>query len=196
MKYYFSFKIFFEIFYFIPIFRTKVNHLIKEGDKKMNIWILYDSKYGNNKLIAETLAGYFNDGNNIQVHYVKKLSQKTVIEGGVDILLIGGPTHLGAPSFTLKRWAKRMTNKLIQNRMQLKKAVIWATHLKDKPNSLAKFSWNDVELKWKRILNNIPAEKKIDKIQGFEIEPVAGRDAVKSGWQDVALQFAALVKNL
>jgi len=162
----------------------------------MNIWILYDSKYGNNKLIAETLAGYFNDGNNIQVHYVKKLSQKAVIEEGIDILLIGGPTHLGAPSLTLKHWAKRMTNKLIQNGIQLKKAAIWATHLKEKPNTPEKFSWNATELKWKRILNNIPTEKKINEIQGFEIEPVAGRDTVKSGWQEIAIQFANLVKNL
>lgn len=157
---------------------------------------MYDSKYGNNKLIAETLPGYFNDRNNIRVHYVKKLSQKTVIKEGIDILLIGGPTHLGAPSFTLKRWAKKMTNKLNQNGMQLKKAAIWATHLKDKPNTPAKFSWNGAELKWKKILNKIPTEKKIDGIQGFEIEPVAGRDTVESGWQDIAIQFVELIKNL
>lgn len=162
----------------------------------MNIWILYDSRYGNNKLIAETLAGHLKDGNNIQVYYVKKLSQKALINGGVDMLLIGGPTHFGAPSFTLKRWANRMTNMLNQNGIQLKKAAIWATHMKDKPNTPEKFSWDGVKLKWKRILNNIPTEKKVDEIQGFEITPVEGRDTVETGWQDIVFQFAELVKNL
>ena len=68
--------------------------------------------------------------------------------------------------------------------------------MKDTPNTPAKFSWDGVKLKWKRILDNIPAEKKIKEIHGFEIAPVEGRDTVESGWQDMALQFAELVKNL
>jgi len=162
----------------------------------MNIGIVYDSKYGNNKVIAEALASYFKDGNNIQLYYAKKLSQKALIEGGIDMLVLGGPIHLGAPSITMKRWANRMANMLNQKGIQLKKIAIWGTHLKDKPNTPVKYSWDGVKQKWKKILDKFPAEKKVNEIQGFDITPIAGRDTIESGWQDIVAQFANVVKNL
>ena len=78
----------------------------------MNVWIVYDSKYGNNQKIAETLAGHFKDGNVVHVHYAKEISQQAVIDGGVDVLLFGGPLRLGMVSRTMKRWANKMASML------------------------------------------------------------------------------------
>jgi len=162
----------------------------------MNVWIVYDSKYGNNKLIAEALAGYFKDGNIVHVHHAKEISQQAVIDGGVDLLLLGGPLRWATPSATMKNWAKKMGSMLNQKAVKVRKVAIWGTHMKDPPNAPPKLTWEAAKQKWKAILDTIPAEKKAPDIQGFIIGPVAGRDTLDAGWQDIVPGFADTVKNL
>jgi len=162
----------------------------------MNVWIVYDSKYGNNKLIAEALAAHFKEGNSVHVHYAKEISQKAVIDGGVDILMFGGPLRIGMLSFTMKRWANRMVSLLNQKALQVRKAAIWGTHVKNAPDTPPKFSWDAAKQKWKAILDTVPAEKKAPEIQGFDVGAVAGRDTLETGWQDIVARFADTVKNL
>ncbi len=162
----------------------------------MNVWIIYDSKYGNNQKIAEALAGHFKDGNTVHVHYTKEISQQAVIDGGVDVLLFGGPLRLGMVSHTMKSWANKMASMLTQKSMQLKKAAVWGTHIKDPPNAQPKFTWEVIKLKWKAILNTFPAAKKAPEIESFIVGPVNGRDTVNPGWEEIVAQFAETIKNL
>ncbi len=162
----------------------------------MNIWIVYDSKYGNNQKIAEALGGHFKDGNTVHVHYAKEISQQAVIDGGVDMLLFGGPLRCGALSLTMKRWAKKMIGILNQTAMRLKIAAVWGTHIKDPPNALPRFTWVAIKQKWKALLDAVPAEKKAPEIESFVVGPVNGRDTLNPGWEGILARFAETIKNL
>ncbi|OLS15201.1 MAG: hypothetical protein RBG13Loki_1167 [Promethearchaeota archaeon CR_4] len=163
----------------------------------MNVWIVYDSRYGNNKKIAEVLAGHFKDGNNVHVHYAKEISQQALIDGGIDILMFGGPLRFGTPSSTIKRWANKMTGLLNQKAVKVGKTAIWGTHMKDAPDTPpGKCAWDVAKPKWKAILDTFPAEKKAPEIQGFVVGAIAGRDTLEAGWQDLVARFADTVKSL
>ena len=162
----------------------------------MNIWIVYDSKYGNNKVIAEALADHFKDGNTLHIHYAKEISQQKVIDGGVDMLIMGGPIHLGMISFTMKNWAIKMVTLLNQKKIKLKKAAMWGTHIEDPPNAPPKTTWEVVKQQWKAILDSVPAEKKVPESEGLIVGPVAGRDTLNPEWPEIVLRFANKVKNL
>ncbi len=162
----------------------------------MNIWIIYDSKYGNNQKIAEALAGHFKDGNAVHVQYAKEISQQSVIDGGIDVLLFGGPLRLGMLSRTMKSWANNMVRMLTQKGVQLKKAAVWGTHIKDPPNAQPKFTWDVIKQKWKDILDIVPAAKKAPEIESFVVGPVNGRDTVNPGWEEIVARFAETIKNL
>jgi menaquinone-dependent protoporphyrinogen IX oxidase len=44
----------------------------------MNVWIVYDSKFGNNKRIADLLATHLKDMNNVHVAYAKTIRSDRV----------------------------------------------------------------------------------------------------------------------
>ncbi len=163
----------------------------------MNIMIVYDSKYGNNKQVAEALAGYFNDGNIVHVHFAKEISPQAVIDGGVDVLLMGGPVHFGGPTSTMKKWTKKMADLLNKKARKVSKTAIWGTHMKNDPNQDAgKCSWDVAKAKWKTILDMIPAEKKLAEIQGIEVGAISGANILETGWQDLVACFAGMVHKL
>ncbi len=163
----------------------------------MNVWIVYDSKFGNNKQVAESLAGQFKDGNSVHVHYAKKISPEAVINGGVDLLLVGGPLHFGAPTSTIKRWANRMVETLNQKAMKMKKVAIWSTHMKEPANTPpGQCSWEIAKPKWKVLLDAFPAEKKSSEILGIPVRAISGSDILEAGWQDLVGRFADMVKIL
>ncbi len=162
----------------------------------MNIMIVYDSKYGNNKQVAEALAGHFNNGNIVHVHFAKEISQQAVIDGGVNVLIMG-PVHFGGPTSTMKKWTKKMADLLNKKAWKVSKTAIWGTHLKNDPNQAAgKCSWDMAKAKWKTILDMIPAEKKLAEIQGIEVGAISGANILETGWRDLVAQFADMVKNL
>ncbi len=163
----------------------------------MNIWIVYDSKFGNNKQVAEALAGHFADVNTVHVHYAKEVSQLAVLDGGIDLLLIGGPLHFGAPSSTIRRWAKTLIDLLNQRAVKVRKMAIWGTHLKEAPNtSPGQCAWETAKPKWKAILDAFPAEKKLHEIQGFAVGAISGADMLEAGWKDLVAQFAGMVMSV
>ncbi len=163
----------------------------------MNVWIVYDSKYGNNKQVAEALVGHFKDENTVHVHFAKEISQQAVIDGGVDMVIMGGPVHFGGPTSTMKKWTKKMTDILNKKTLKVRKVAIWSTHMKNDPNQRAgKCSWDVAKAKWNVILDTFPAEKKATEIQGIEVGAISGANILETGWQDLVARFAGVVKNL
>jgi menaquinone-dependent protoporphyrinogen IX oxidase len=162
----------------------------------MNIWIVYDSKFGNNKRVAEALANRFKEGNNVHVHFAKKISPKKVFDAGVDVFLFGGPLRAGMISFTMKSWANKLARKLAKQQKMVKIAAVWGTHARNDPETPAKFSWDSSKLKWKALLDTFPAEKKLPEVIGFAVNPTTLKGPLDPGWEEIVDQFADRVKNL
>jgi flavodoxin len=162
----------------------------------MNIWIVYDSKFGNNKRIADALGECFKSDNNVQISHAKKISPKKVAQTGVDIFLFGGPLHAGQISFTMKRWATTLANLLVKQHKTLKKVAVWGSHATNDTNTPPQFSWNATKLKWKAVLEKFQAEKKLDEVIGFDINPKTLQGPLEPGWEKNVSDFAEKIKQL
>lgn len=162
----------------------------------MNVWIVYDSKFGNNKRIADLLATHLKDMNNVQVAYAKTISPQEVIDSGVDVFLFGGPLRAGNISFTMKRWALKFATILKKQNKMLKQAAVWGSHGTNDPKTPPNFSWESSKLKWKAVLDLIPAEKKVSEVIGFDVNPTTLEGPLVPGWEEIVMQFALMIKNL
>lgn len=162
----------------------------------MNIWIVYDSKFGNNKRIADALAAQLQDGNNVYVHYAKKIKPKEVLSKGIDLFLFGGPLRAGNISFTMKSWAKKLTKLLQKQHITIKKAAVWGSHSTNDPSTPPQYSWDASKLKWKALLDDFPAEKKLDEVIGFDVNPKTLEGPLEPGWENIAHELVEKVKNL
>jgi menaquinone-dependent protoporphyrinogen IX oxidase len=162
----------------------------------MNIWIIYDSKFGNNKRVAEALAEEFKAGNVMQISHAKHISPKKVMEAGIDVFLFGGPLRAGNISFTMKRWAGKLAGMLKKRQKTLAIAAVWGSHAVNAPDTPPQFSWNASKGKWKALLDTIPAEKKIDEVISFEVQPTTLAGPLVPGWEEIAKNFAHRVKSL
>ena len=153
----------------------------------MNIWIVYDSKFGNNKQIADSLAGLLNEGNDVHVYHAKKVKPKTVLNGNADMLLFGGPLRAGQISFTIKSWVNKYAKMLKAKNAKLDKVAAWCTHGKPTPDTLSKFSWDNIALKWKALIDNVPANNKTD-VESIIVEGMEG--PLEAGWKVLIEKFS------
>ncbi len=72
----------------------------------MKVWIIYDSKFGYCKRLAETLEDLLEGDCDISVGYAKKISPSDVLAESPDAVLVGGPIHFGKPSRVISSWIK------------------------------------------------------------------------------------------
>jgi menaquinone-dependent protoporphyrinogen IX oxidase len=160
----------------------------------MNVWIVYDSKYNNNKQIAETLVSLFKDGNEVHVHHAKDVSPKEAAESKPDILLFGGPIRAGMISFTMTGWAGKFASALRSKGHNLKKVGVWGTHAANDPETPPKMAWTSVEPKWKAVMAEVPAEKAMPGVQGISVTGMEG--PMEANWKELVAAFAEGVKAL
>jgi len=72
-----------------------------------NVLIVYESKYGNTKKVAETIGeGLTEAGNKIDVKHVKDVESESIKD--FDVLLIGSPTYVGSPARSIKKFIKSL----------------------------------------------------------------------------------------
>lgn len=75
----------------------------------MKIAVLYDSKYGNTKLLAEYLAEYIQaEGHEIQLFRTTETKPADLLAFQPAAILVGGPTHFGKPTRTLGKYVKKL----------------------------------------------------------------------------------------
>ncbi len=72
----------------------------------MKVWIIYDSKSGHCKKLAETLEDLLESVFDVSVGYAKKISPNDVLMEAPDAVLVGGPIHFGRPSRVITSWIK------------------------------------------------------------------------------------------
>ncbi len=76
----------------------------------MKVFVIYDSKYGNTKLVAMKIVEGLNKagGFDVAVEYVKHVDPQKLVN--YDVLVIGAPNHMGRPSWTMRKFVDSLSN--------------------------------------------------------------------------------------
>ncbi len=74
----------------------------------MKAFIIYDSKYGNTKAVAEHILEGLKavEGNEATAGYVKEVDFQSLV--CYNALIVGAPNHMGSPSQTMKKFIDRL----------------------------------------------------------------------------------------
>ena len=93
----------------------------------VKIFVVYDTKYSNTKLVAEKIVEGIREFGGIEtsISDVEKVDLKMV--AGYDAILIGGPAHFGGPTRTISRFI----DKLGSHKLEAKWAAVFDTYLKE-----------------------------------------------------------------
>lgn len=94
----------------------------------MRVNIVYDSKYGNGKKIAEYLDNSF-ENNNVKVFFVKDADPDYIRTA--DLYIFSTPTHMGKATRKMKKFVKNL-----QVDGEAQKYGLITTYTKDKTDSL------------------------------------------------------------
>ncbi len=93
----------------------------------MKVWIIYDSKFGHCKRLAEALEDLLEGDCNVSVGDAKKLSPADVFAEYPDALLVGGPLRLGKPSRSISSWIRRFYQISLKTGIHVKKTFAFCT---------------------------------------------------------------------
>lgn len=92
----------------------------------MRVLIVYDTKYGNTKLVAEKIAEGMRETEGIEtdIGHVKNVNLRGVAD--YDAILVGAPVHFGRPSRTITKFI----DKLGKLNLKAKWTTVFDTYLK------------------------------------------------------------------
>ena len=93
----------------------------------MKVWIIYDSKYGHCKKLAETLENLLEGDYDVSVGNAKKISPTDVIAESPYAVLVGGPLHFGKPSKMITSWIKCFYQITLKTGLRVKKTFAFCT---------------------------------------------------------------------
>jgi menaquinone-dependent protoporphyrinogen IX oxidase len=90
----------------------------------MKVLIIFDSKYGNTKIVAENILESLRQVEGIEgdISYVKDVDFQRIV--CYDALLIGAPNHMGRPSRTMQNFVTR----LAEINLNAKNVAIFGTY--------------------------------------------------------------------
>lgn len=89
------------------------------------VFIVYDTKYGNTKLVAEKIAEGIREAGAIETEVtdIEKVDYQRLAEA--DAILIGAPIHAGGPS----RAIMKFIDKLSKLKLKAKQAAVFDTYM-------------------------------------------------------------------
>ncbi len=90
----------------------------------VKVFVAYDSKYGNTKLVAETILEGIKESGEIEtaIGYVKEINIGDLV--CYDVIVLGAPNHMGRPSRTMKKFIER----LAEYDLKAKQVAIFGTY--------------------------------------------------------------------
>lgn len=90
----------------------------------MKVFIVYDSKYGNTKTVAENILEGLKQVEGIEaaIGYAKEVNSQRLV--CYDAFIIGAPNHMGRPSRTIKKFIDR----LAELDLKAKHVVVFGTY--------------------------------------------------------------------
>ncbi len=97
--------------------------------KKLKLWILYDTKFGNGKTLADLLKNEFPEEWEIKLGDLKDVSPNTVVCDAPDVIILGGAIRMfmGAPAS--KKWLKQLNNELDLANKKIQYGTLFLTHV-------------------------------------------------------------------
>ena len=131
--------------------------------------VVYESKYGNTKHVAETIVQGMEEAQGVEtiLSEVKNLDFDNILD--YEVILIGSPNHVGGPTKNIKRFI----DKLGKLKLKEKRIAVFDTYL-------GKGFEDAVKKMEKRISKKIPQSKLMIsglsiKVQGMK-GPIAGEE--------------------
>jgi flavorubredoxin len=90
----------------------------------MKVFIIYDSKYGNTKNVAERILEGIKqvEGIEVEISYATEVDPKIITS--YDALIIGAPNHMASPSLTMKKFV----DKLDELNLNAKNVAVFGTY--------------------------------------------------------------------
>lgn len=90
----------------------------------MKVLIIYDSKYGNTKTVAENILEGLKqvEGIEVDIAYSKEFDFQSIV--CYDALILGAPNHMGKPSRTMKKFIDR----LAELELKAKNVAVFGTY--------------------------------------------------------------------
>jgi menaquinone-dependent protoporphyrinogen IX oxidase len=90
----------------------------------VKVYVGYDSKYGNTKLVAENLLKGMREVEGIEaaIGYVKEVDAEKVAD--YDVIVLGAPNHMGRPSRTMTKFV----DKLAEIDLKAKDVAVFGTY--------------------------------------------------------------------
>jgi flavodoxin len=105
---------------------VRLLHLTKwlSGGLGLKVYVIYDSKYGNTKSVAENVfEGLKKSGlTDLAIDSVKDVDPKALVD--YDALVIGAPNHMGKPSWTMQKFV----GSLPQTGLKVRRAAAFDTY--------------------------------------------------------------------
>ena len=113
--------------------------------------IVYESKYGNTKLVAETIAEGVREveGAEAVVNEVKQVDVSRITD--YDVILVGCPNHIGGPTWSTKRFIGKLGKLPLEGKL----FAVFDTYMASMEKDFEKVT-KKLE---KRISQNIPGAK-------------------------------------
>ena len=135
-----------------------------DGRFLARIFIVYDTKHGNTKLVAEKISEGTKEfeGIETEVYDVKEVDFKKLADA--DAILIGAPNHLGGPSRTIMRFI----DKLDKLELKAKKAAVFDTHMNEEDEKAATGKME------KKLVEKVPALTLMTAGLGIRVDGMEG----------------------
>jgi len=113
----------------------------------LKLWILYDTKFGNGKTLAELLKNEFSGEWEINLGDVKEISPNAVVNDAPDVLILGG-------AIRMFKWLKQLNKELNNVNKEIQYGAMFLTH---------GLSTDKIQGYRKRFLKKLEKSKKIMK---------------------------------
>ncbi len=163
----------------------------------MKIWIIYDSTFGNNKKIANTMGELLKDGNDVFISSAKAVHQEKLAQALPEALIFGGPPRSGKISRVLEKWVNNFSKVLQERGTRLVKVAAWWTYWSAVLKMEVKYNTpmlDPIEAKWKTLAGQVPAGRMLPRVLRVQVEHIKG--PLEAGWQEKAAQFVTEFKAL
>jgi menaquinone-dependent protoporphyrinogen IX oxidase len=126
------------------------------------VFIVYDTKYGNTKLVAEKIAEGMKQvtGIETEVQDAQKLDTKNLADA--DAILIGTPNHAGGPSRTIMNFIDGLS----KQKLKAKSTAVFDTHMAQDEKAVPKME--------EKIREKLPALKLLTPGLGIRVDGMKG----------------------
>jgi menaquinone-dependent protoporphyrinogen IX oxidase len=129
------------------------------------VFVIYDTRYGNTKLVAENILEGMKEAEGIEttIGYVKEVNPAKLAD--YDAILIGAPNHMGKPSRTISKFV----DELAKLDLKAKQVAVFDTYF-GRPRNLEK-AMKKLE---KQISQKLPSWKLITSGLSIKVTGVNG----------------------